>query len=124
MQAWRWAGFRFQTLYTYGVLPGIFAWPAGLGDMAVGVTAPLVLAALLRRPGFVAYKFRGLEPFRHFGPYRGCEHRGAGPAARSQFLRSCFNGSYDAVAPGAGSDILGADILDAAFDCCFRRDVS
>jgi hypothetical protein len=56
IQAWRWAGFGFLTLYTYGVLPGIFAWPAGLGDMAIGVTAPLVLAALLRRPGFAASK--------------------------------------------------------------------
>jgi hypothetical protein len=56
MQAWRWAGFGFLTLYTYGVLPGIFAWPAGLGDMAIGVTAPLVLSALLRRPGFAASK--------------------------------------------------------------------
>ncbi len=54
IQAWRWAGFGFLTLYTYGVLPGIFAWPAGLGDMAIGVTAPLVLAGLLRRPGFAA----------------------------------------------------------------------
>jgi hypothetical protein len=56
MQAWRWAGFGFLTLYTYRVLPGIFAWPAGLGDMAIGVTAPLVLASLLRRPGFAAGK--------------------------------------------------------------------
>jgi hypothetical protein len=56
IQAWRWAGFGFLTLYTYGVLPGIFAWPAGLGDMAIGVTAPLVLARLLRRPGFAASK--------------------------------------------------------------------
>ena len=54
IQAWRWAGFGFLTLYTYKVLPGIFAWPAGLGDMAIGVTAPLVLAGLLRRPGFAA----------------------------------------------------------------------
>jgi hypothetical protein len=52
VQAWRWAGFGFLTLYTYRVLPGIFAWPAGLGDMAIGVTAPFVLMALLRRPGF------------------------------------------------------------------------
>ena len=52
MQAWRWAGFGFLTLYTYRVLPGIFAWPAGLGDMAIGVTAPFILMALLRRPGF------------------------------------------------------------------------
>ena len=56
IQAWRWAGFGFLTLYTYGVLPGIFAWPAGLGDMAIGVTAPLVLAKLLRRPNFAASK--------------------------------------------------------------------
>jgi len=56
IQSWRWAGFGFLALYTYGVLPGIFAWPAGLGDMAIGVTAPLVLAALLRRPGFAAGK--------------------------------------------------------------------
>ncbi|HEY3975140.1 MAG TPA: hypothetical protein VGM18_19190 [Candidatus Sulfotelmatobacter sp.] len=54
MQAWRWAGFGFLTLYTYKVLPGIFAWPAGLGDMAIGATAPLVLGALLRRPEFAA----------------------------------------------------------------------
>src|SRR6266446_3750790 len=59
----------------------------------------------------------GLEPFRHFGPYRGCEYRGAGPAARSQFLWSCFNCSHDTAAAGAGSDILGANILDTAFDC-------
>ncbi|HEY2819856.1 MAG TPA: hypothetical protein VGJ06_02345 [Candidatus Acidoferrum sp.] len=56
MQAWRWAGFGFLTLYTYKVLPGIFAWPAGLGDMAVGVTALLVLASLLRKPAFAAGK--------------------------------------------------------------------
>jgi hypothetical protein len=56
MQAWRWAGFGFLTLYTYKVLPGIFAWTAGLGDMAVGVTAPLILASLLRTPAFAASK--------------------------------------------------------------------
>jgi hypothetical protein len=56
IQAWRWAGFGFLTLYAYKVLPGIFAWPAGLGDMAIGVTAPLVLARLLRRPNFAASK--------------------------------------------------------------------
>jgi hypothetical protein len=56
IQAWRWAGFGFLTLYFYGVLPGAFAWPAGLGDMAIGVTAPLVLARLLRRPDFAASK--------------------------------------------------------------------
>jgi hypothetical protein len=54
MQAWRWAGFGFLTLYTYRVLPGIFAWPAGVGDMLVGITAVTVLASLLRNPAFAA----------------------------------------------------------------------
>src|SRR6266849_2690134 len=54
----------------------------------------------------------GLEPFWHFGPHRGREYRWARRAARSQFLRSCFNGSYDTAAAGAG-----ADILDTALDC-------
>jgi len=56
IQAWRWAGFGFLTLYAYRILPGIFAWPAGLGDMAIGITAPLVLASLLRKPNFAAGK--------------------------------------------------------------------
>jgi hypothetical protein len=56
MQAWRWAGLGFLTLYTYRILPGIFAWPAGLGDMAVGITAIPVLASLLRKPAFAGGK--------------------------------------------------------------------
>lgn len=54
MQAWRFAGFGFLALYAYDLLPGLFAWPAGLGDMAIGVTAPWVVLALIRRPGFAA----------------------------------------------------------------------
>lgn len=56
VQAWRFAGFGLLALYTHGVLPGHFAWPAGLGDIAIGVTAPLMLVALIRRPGFAASK--------------------------------------------------------------------
>ncbi len=52
VQGWRVVGFGFLLLWAYGILPGMFAWPAGLGDMAVGITAPWVLAALLRRPEF------------------------------------------------------------------------
>ena len=40
IQAWRFAGLGFLALYAHGVLPGLFAWPAGLGDIAIGVTAP------------------------------------------------------------------------------------
>jgi hypothetical protein len=54
IQSWRFAGLGFIALYAYGVLPGLFAWPAGLGDMAIGITAPLVILALKRHPAFAA----------------------------------------------------------------------
>lgn len=56
IQAWRFAGFGFLALFTYGVLPGTFAWPAGVGDMAIGLTAPWVALALMRRPSFIGSK--------------------------------------------------------------------
>ncbi len=48
MQAWRVLGGMFLALYAFGLLPGAFAWPAGAGDIAVGVAAVLVLRAMLR----------------------------------------------------------------------------
>jgi len=54
MQAWRWAGLGFLALYTHKVLPAVFALPAGLGDMAIGVTAPWMILALVREPRFAA----------------------------------------------------------------------
>lgn len=54
IQAWRFAGLGFLGLYAHGLLPGLFAWPAGLGDIAIGVTAPWVVLALIRRPRFAA----------------------------------------------------------------------
>jgi hypothetical protein len=53
-QAWRAGGLIFLAFHAYGLLPGLFAWPAGLGDIAVGVTAPWVAAALIRDPAFAA----------------------------------------------------------------------
>lgn len=52
IQGWRFAGFGFLALYAHNVLPGGFAWPAGLGDMVIGLTAPWVVFALFHRPGF------------------------------------------------------------------------
>jgi hypothetical protein len=52
MQAWRWAGLGFLSLYAHGILPGLFALPAGLGDMAIGVTAPRIVLGLIRHSGF------------------------------------------------------------------------
>jgi len=54
IQAWRAAGLGFLALTVHGILPGQFAWPAGLGDIAIGVTAPWVAMALLRRSGFAS----------------------------------------------------------------------
>jgi hypothetical protein len=54
MQAWRWAGLGFLSLYAHNVLPAMFALPAGLGDMAVGFAAPWMILALVRRPDFAA----------------------------------------------------------------------
>jgi hypothetical protein len=54
IQAWRWAGLGFLSLYVHNVLPAMFALPAGLGDMAVGFAAPWIILALVRRPGFAA----------------------------------------------------------------------
>ncbi|MGO9567004.1 MAG: hypothetical protein ACLP5H_05635 [Desulfomonilaceae bacterium] len=52
IQAWRFAGLGFLALYAQGALPGLFAWPAGLGDIAIGLTAPWVTLALIRRESF------------------------------------------------------------------------
>jgi len=55
-QSWRFAGVGFIALSLLGLLPGYFAWPAGLGDMVIGVTAPWVAVALARNAQFVASK--------------------------------------------------------------------
>lgn len=52
VQAWRFAGLGFLALSTHKVLPAVFAWPAGLGDIAIGATAPLLVLALIRDARF------------------------------------------------------------------------
>ena len=54
MQAWRWAGGQFFWLYAWSVLPGLFAFPAGFGDMAIGFSAPWIVLGLARNPLFAA----------------------------------------------------------------------
>ena len=53
MQAWRFGGLGFLALTAYNVLPGVFAWPAGLGDIAIGATAPVLALAIARTPQVV-----------------------------------------------------------------------
>src|SRR5262249_38295251 len=54
IQAWRWGGLGFLSLYANGILPGLFALPAGLGDMAIGFSAPWIVLSLIRNPSFAA----------------------------------------------------------------------
>jgi hypothetical protein len=42
MNGWRFIGLGFLMAYQEGLLPGGFAWPAGLGDIAMAVTAPWI----------------------------------------------------------------------------------
>ena len=49
LQGWRVAGLAFLVLYSQGLLTGAFAWPAGLGDLAVGIAAPFVAGYVARR---------------------------------------------------------------------------
>ncbi len=64
VQSWRIAGFTFLVLYAAGILPGVFALPAGGGDIAIGATAPLVavkLANFNHRRGFIFWQILGIS---------------------------------------------------------------
>jgi hypothetical protein len=69
LQHWRVVGFAFLPLYFFGVLPELFAWPAGVGDVAIGLAAPFVVARLARDPdwarsaGLVRFHLLGLLDF-------------------------------------------------------------
>jgi len=63
VQAWRIAGFAFLVLYTYSILPGQLALPAGWGDIAIGATAPLVAVKLTNshyRKSFIVWQLLGI----------------------------------------------------------------
>jgi len=47
MQTWRVLGGMFLFLYAFDLRPALFAFPAGIGDVAVGVAAVFVLRAML-----------------------------------------------------------------------------
>ena len=65
LQHWRVIGFVFLPLYIFGVLPGLFAWPAGIGDVAIGLAAAAMVARIDRDPG--AATSRALVRFQLFG---------------------------------------------------------
>jgi hypothetical protein len=62
-QAWRIIGFTFVLLEARGILPAVFAWPAGYGDMAIGATAGFVawkLADPAHRNSFILWQLFGI----------------------------------------------------------------
>ena len=50
VQLYRALGVIFLILYANDQMPGLFAWPAGIGDILVGVLAPVVALAYARAP--------------------------------------------------------------------------
>jgi hypothetical protein len=50
VQVYRALGFIFLALYASGHMPGAFALPAGIGDVAIGLLAPVVAWSYARRP--------------------------------------------------------------------------
>jgi len=69
IQLWRVVGFGFLLLYAHDLLPGLFALPAGIGDVAIGLTAIWIMARIDRDPtfvtttGFVRFHLLGLLDF-------------------------------------------------------------
>ncbi|MFY1579035.1 hypothetical protein ACN26Z_29525 [Verrucosispora sp. WMMD703] len=62
LQTWRVAGLAFLALVAVDALPAGFALPAGIGDVAIGLTAPLVAAFVVDRANriFVAWTALGI----------------------------------------------------------------
>ena len=52
LQHWRVVGFMFLALCAFDQLPAVFAWPAGIGDVAVGLTAAVVVTKMERDPHY------------------------------------------------------------------------
>ncbi len=82
IQAWRVVGVVFLILYVYDLLPGTFAWPAGVGDVLIGVYAPFVVLAMANqtpkwRTHAVIFNILGLLEF--VGAIGGGVLSGGGP---------------------------------------------
>jgi hypothetical protein len=63
VHSWRTAGFAFVCLAAYRILPNAFGLPAGYGDMAIGLTAPLVALAVTgaeHRGSFLLWQALGM----------------------------------------------------------------
>ena len=63
VQLYRALGVIFLILYAIGKLPALFAWPAGIGDIAIGLLAPIVGLAYARAPHKAASLVAGWNVF-------------------------------------------------------------
>jgi hypothetical protein len=63
VQLYRALGVVFLIVYAGGQLPALFAWPAGVGDIAVGLLAPVVGFAYARAPRETAGLLRAWNVF-------------------------------------------------------------
>ena len=63
VQLYRALGVIFLILYATGKLPALFAWPAGIGDIAIGLLAPIVGLAYARAPHKAASLVAGWNVF-------------------------------------------------------------
>ena len=69
LNGWRFIGLGFLMAYQEGLLPGGFAWPAGLGDIAMAATAPWVAARVSADDqfrfgnGFLIWNLFGIADF-------------------------------------------------------------
>jgi hypothetical protein len=69
LNGWRFIGMAFLMGWAEGLLPGGFAWPAGLGDIAMAVTAPWVAARVAAddqfrlSPEFLFWNLFGIADF-------------------------------------------------------------
>ena len=69
LNGWRFIGLGFLMAYQEGLLPGGFAWPAGLGDIAMAATAPWVAARVAADDrfrfgnGFLIWNLFGIADF-------------------------------------------------------------
>jgi hypothetical protein len=63
LHSWRLIGFTLLALYSYGILPGMFALPAAWGDIFMAMTAPFVAMQLANRKhlkSFVLWQILGI----------------------------------------------------------------
>jgi len=116
IEAWRLAGFGFISLYVYGVLPGRFAWPAGLGDMAIGFTAPWIVLALVRRPSFagsrlfVIWNLLGILDLA--AGRTGCEEKATHTSPQASAMRSTCQAGWGWLRDEAKNDFVWSSAID------------